>query len=149
MKNTIKGILTIIMIMILCIIICSPKILAVSVTPDQITGGNFANDIDLDFVDDITNLLRTVGIFLAVGVMMVLGIKYITGSLEEKATYKKTMVPYLIGCFFIFSASAVAPQIIDLFKDAKDTESVGNVALGLIRIIGSFVAVRRFNVTWY
>ena len=72
---------------------------------------------------------------------MVLGIKYMTGSLEEKATYKKTMVPYLIGCFLIFSASAVAPQIIDLFKNAKDAESVGNVALGLIRIIGSIVAV--------
>lgn len=36
---------------------------------------------------------------------MIIGIKYMTGSLEEKANYKKTMVPYLVGCVILFRSS--------------------------------------------
>ena len=30
------------------------------------------------------------------------------GSLEEKAEYKKTMMPYIIGAVLVFAASAIA-----------------------------------------
>ena len=138
-----KKFFMVILMIIVFISICIPKSFGATITPDQITGSKDTSDVDLDldFIDDITDLLRTAGIFLAVGVMMVLGIKYMSGSLEEKAQYKKTMIPYLIGCFLIFSASVIAPQIIEIFKDAKDTQTVGNIALGLIRAIGTVVAV--------
>lgn len=86
-------------------------------------------------------MLRLFGTFLAVGAMMVIGIKYMSGSIEEKANYKKTMIPYLIGCILIFGASTIAPQIIEIFENVSEPEEIGNVILGLIRNIGSVIAV--------
>lgn len=72
---------------------------------------------------------------------MIIGIKYITGSIEEKANYKKSMVPYVIGCILLFGASTIAPYIMEIFKGATEAEQVGNITLGIIRVIGTFVAV--------
>lgn len=71
--------------------------------------------------DKVTNLggkvmtiLQTVGIVLSIVILIVLGIKYMTGSAEEKAEYKKTMVPYLVGAVLIFTASALAGFIVNI-----------------------------------
>lgn len=72
---------------------------------------------------------------------MVIGIKYMSGSIEEKANYKKTMIPYLIGCMLIFGASTIAPQIIETFENLSEPEEIGNLVLGLIQNIGTFIAV--------
>ena len=42
---------------------------------------------------------------------MVIGIKYMMGSAEEKAEYKKTMIPYLIGAVLLFAAVNLATYI--------------------------------------
>ena len=34
--------------------------------------------------------------------LVVLGIKYMVGSIEEKEQNTKSMIPYLIGAFFVF-----------------------------------------------
>ncbi|MEI3401230.1 MAG: hypothetical protein V8R51_02250 [Clostridia bacterium] len=46
--------------------------------------------------------MQTVGIVLSVVILIILGIKYMMGSAEEKAEYKKTMIPYLIGAVSVF-----------------------------------------------
>ena len=56
----------------------------------------------------IVQIASTVGSILSVIVIIVLGIKYMMGSVEERADYKKTMLPYLIGAIFIFAASNIA-----------------------------------------
>ena len=38
------------------------------------------------------------------------------GSVEERADYKKTMIPYLIGAFMVFTVSLI-PQIIFKFME--------------------------------
>ena len=60
---------------------------------------------------NIMGIVRTVGVVVAVVILMVLGIKYMMGSAEEKAEYKKTMMPYLIGAILIFAATAIANVI--------------------------------------
>ena len=42
---------------------------------------------------------------------MVLGIKYMMGSAEEKAEYKKTMIPYVVGAILIFAATTIANAV--------------------------------------
>ena len=64
----------------------------------------------------IVGILRTVGIVLSVVVLIVLGIKYMMGSAEEKSEYKKTMIPYLVGAALIFAASAFAEVIFQFFN---------------------------------
>lgn len=59
----------------------------------------------------IVNALTTVGIVVAVIVLLILGIKYMMGSASEKAEYKKTMIPYVVGAVLIFGASAIAKAV--------------------------------------
>lgn len=66
--------------------------------------------------EGIIGAIRTVGVLLSVGILMVLGIKYMMGSAEEKASYKKTMMPYLIGAILIFAASSLAQAVFDFVK---------------------------------
>ncbi len=60
---------------------------------------------------NIVNGLTTIGTVIAVVGLMILGIKYITGSVEQKAEYKKTMIPYLLGCIFIFAITWIVSTI--------------------------------------
>ena len=36
-----------------------------------------------------------------------MGIKYMLGSVEEKADYKKDMIPYLIGAVLLFAITVI------------------------------------------
>ena len=62
--------------------------------------------------DKLTGALKVIGTFVAVGTTMYIGIKYMLGSVEEKAEYKKTMLPYFVGAILIFAT----PQVIDLIS---------------------------------
>ena len=55
----------------------------------------------------IVAVVQTIGIVVAVVILLVLGIKYMVGSAEEKAEYKKTMIPYLVGAVLIFAATTL------------------------------------------
>lgn len=59
----------------------------------------------------ILNILQVIGIIVGTIILVVLGLKYMTGSLEEKAEYKKTMIPYLVGAVIIFAAPSLAKGI--------------------------------------
>ena len=59
-------------------------------------------------------LFRSLGIITAVITIVVIGIKYMIGSVEEKAEYKKTMIPYLIGVVMIGSISGILRLIASL-----------------------------------
>ena len=58
---------------------------------------------------------------VSVIVLLVLGIKYMIGSAEEKAEYKKTMIPYLVGAVLVFGASAIAQVVYSIAKQAGET----------------------------
>ena len=59
----------------------------------------------------IMGILQVVVVLIAVIILMVLGIKYMMGSAEEKAEYKKTMIPYIVGAILIFAAATIANAI--------------------------------------
>ena len=64
--------------------------------------------------NQIIGIITTVGVVVAVVVLLVLGIKYMMGSASEKAEYKKTMIPYLVGAILIFGASAITKVVVSL-----------------------------------
>lgn len=53
---------------------------------------------------DLYNMLLVIGIVVAVIIEAVLGIKFMIGSVEEKAQVKDSLVPFIIGCIIIFGA---------------------------------------------
>ena len=108
-KKTLR-IITIISTVLAILCICTLTFAAsnpLELTPDQQGTG------DIDTVGKrIMGILQAVGIVIAVVVLMVLGIKYMMGSAEEKAEYKKVFMPYLIGAVLLFSAAGIAQAII-------------------------------------
>ena len=62
-------------------------------------------------VENILGIINAIGIVVAIIVLMVLGVKYMLGSVEEKADYKKAIIPYLIGMFLLVSVTTL-PNLI-------------------------------------
>lgn len=72
------------------------------------------NNTSLKFRMKVNNLLgyiNVIGIVVSVVTILIVGIKYMLGSVEEKAEYKKTMVGYLIGALLLFTATTI-PNIL-------------------------------------
>lgn len=87
-----------------------------------VTGGGSANTDQLQDVGaSIVDIITTVGIIVAVVVLLILGIKYMMGSAAEKAEYKKTMIPYLVGAVLIFGASAIAKAVVAMSESITAT----------------------------
>lgn len=59
----------------------------------------------MNFSASIINVVSIVGSAAAIVTLIILGIKYMMGSAEEKAEYKKTLLPYIIGAAMVFGAS--------------------------------------------
>ena len=74
------------------------------------TGTNATNAVS-NFGSNILGIVSTGASVLAVIILIVLGIKYMMGSAEEKAEYKKTLLPYAIGALFVFGAGAICSVI--------------------------------------
>lgn len=81
--------------------------------PSKYTGeGASADTTKIDTLgQNIISVVSTVGSIVSVIVLVVLGIKYMMGSAEEKAEYKKTLLPYIIGAALVFAASTIASVV--------------------------------------
>ena len=111
-------------VIILFIILISTATYADSGLDEVIDGANItkagSNGQAVETGNSILSTVRTAGIMASVIALMVLGIKYMTSTLEEKANMKKA-IPY-----YIFGLIMVAAIIVIM----KVIESVVNGALG-------------------
>ena len=62
----------------------------------------------------VLGAINVVGAFISAGMLMIIGIKYMIGSVEEKAEYKSTMLPYVIGAVLLFSGTTLLNLIYNL-----------------------------------
>ena len=62
----------------------------------------------------IVGFLQILGSILSVAVLAVLGVKYMAGSVEERAEYKKNMMPYVIGAVMVFGITNLLKIIVDV-----------------------------------
>lgn len=112
MKKAIK-ILPILMVVLTIMMVCTPVLAKqvgdVTINPSKNSATNVAV-----IGNNILGIIQVVGTVIAVGVLMVIGIKYMMGSAEEKAEYKKTMLPYLIGAVLLFAAVNLASWIVGI-----------------------------------
>lgn len=80
--------------------------------PEELTGEDYNEAFNM--ASTIVGALTTIGMVIAVVGIIILGLKYMMGSVEEKADYKKTMIPYLVGCILIFCISKIVSIIYSL-----------------------------------
>ena len=71
-----------------------------------------------DDTGDLTNItgkvltyIRFVGVTLATIILTIIGLKYIFGSAEEKASYKENILLYVAGCILLM-ASTIIPSLV-------------------------------------
>lgn len=77
----------------------------------DLSGSSFSNQDAMDLGNKIVTLLSVIGSVVSVIVLIVLGIKYMTGTVSQKADYKKTLIPYVIGAVLVFASSVIAGVI--------------------------------------
>lgn len=64
----------------------------------------------------VLSALQVIGFIAGAVILVVLGLKYMMGSLEEKAEYKKTMIPYLVGAIIVIAAPTLAKGIFSMIQ---------------------------------
>lgn len=62
-------------------------------------------------ISDILSAITSVGIVIAVVIVAILGVKYMLGSVEEKAEYKKDLIPYFIGSILLFGICTIVKML--------------------------------------
>ena len=86
-----------------------------------ITAGHLGNaTLDKDKLNSasstIYNILLVIGICVAVIITSILGIKFMIGSVEEKAQIKDQLVPFVIGCIVVFGAFGIWKVVVSLAR---------------------------------
>lgn len=115
-KRNIKKIISIALIIItLCIL--QANTFAVS-NPNYYNPNNQKQDNGLFYAKAsvIIGWIKYIGIIVSIITLSIIGIKYMFSSVEGKAEYKKTMFPYIVGCFMVAGISILLSVISYLAK---------------------------------
>lgn len=60
---------------------------------------------------NIIGAFQAIGSIVSVLALVLIGIKYMTGSVEQKAEYKSTMINYVIGAVLVFAITNISAII--------------------------------------
>ena len=69
-----------------------------------------------NFSKTIYNIMLTIGIFLAVIIGGIIGIKLMVSSASEKAEAKKLLVPYVVGCVVVFGGFGIWKLVVTILQ---------------------------------
>lgn len=120
MNKTVK-VLSMILLAVMVMSFATTSVLAVNKTT-PLTPTEVQNNADYSMTDNtlmttagqIIGLIRNISVIAAVIIIMVLGVKYMMGSVEEKAEYKKSFMPLIIGIILVVAASSIAAFIFNV-----------------------------------
>lgn len=102
-------------IVLFVIILMMTLNISMAMSVSDLNGGNRNQIESLNTIGNRTiTVISTIGSVISVVVIVVIGIKYMMGSVEEKAEYKKTLMPFLIGALLVFAASTIASIIYNI-----------------------------------
>lgn len=72
------------------------------------TTGNAANTQELNKIGGtVINWIWAISIVVAVIVLMITGLKFIVGSTQEKAKYKESLIPLVVGVLILVFATTI------------------------------------------
>lgn len=115
MKKTMK-ILTILILAVMLITITT-NVFAAEIEPGKLQATYSGDTTELqNKAGKIMGMIRNIAVIASVIIIMVLGVKYMLGSVEEKAEYKKSFMPLIIGIILVVSATAIASFIFNMAK---------------------------------
>lgn len=74
---------------------------------------------DADFtkkVNIIVTAVRTIGIMISVITLSIIGIKFMIGSVEDRAQYKQTLIPWIIGAILVVAITTIPTLLYEIAK---------------------------------
>lgn len=120
MKKSVIWVITILILgIILSSLIIEVQALGISDPGAYINKHSDGNEGIIPIGNIIVGIVRAVGIAISVIMLTIIGIKYIMGSVEEKAQYKQTIWPYIIGAVLIFAGAQLTQIIYDVISKAS------------------------------
>ena len=113
MKQTLKKVFIILLAVFLLFSFTQPIAFAKPQDASNIINsvGNSTSEVDsgvTDVAGTVVNWIWGISIVVAVIVIMVIGLKYVIGSTQEKAKYKESLIPLVVGIVLIVFASTIA-----------------------------------------
>lgn len=122
-KKSIKIISIILIAVIVLFTIANATCMAVTIPDPDENGATVVGGV-AGTVKTILGIIKWAGAAIAVGMLMFIGIKYVTASPDGKAEIKKTAIIYVLGAVLIFSASAILGIIQDNLTIEEKTASL-------------------------
>lgn len=110
MNKTIK-ILSIILITIMILTIQTSVFAMLSPNDISPTYNNTAAEGLKSIAGNIVGLIRNIAVIAGVILLSVIGVKFMLGSAEEKAEYKKSLMPLVVGIVVVMSATQIMTMI--------------------------------------
>ena len=88
------------------------------VTPKNLEGKiSYGESTDLQTkAGKIMGLIRNVAVIVGVIMLMVIGVKFMLGSAEEKADYKKSLMPLVVGIVIVMAATQIAAMVVSFMQ---------------------------------
>ena len=86
-----------------------PKALGLGIlnNPDEFIEKQGSDEEIIEIGNVIVGVVKFIGEAIAVTIIIVIGIRYVLASVEEKAEYKQSMIPYLVGAALIFGGAVI------------------------------------------
>jgi type IV secretory pathway VirB2 component (pilin) len=113
MKKSMK-ILAILAIMMICMGVVANNVFAASNILTQIESATNSADVSaatdkvMPKVGQVIKMIRNFAVIAGVIIIIILGLKYMMGSVEEKSGYQKTFVPLIVGIILVMAATTIA-----------------------------------------
>lgn len=70
-------------------------------------------------ISKVLSIVTNIAMVVSVIILAVIGVKYMIGSAEERAEYKKDMIPYLVGAVLIFGISIIVKILYNFGNQIK------------------------------
>ena len=81
-------------------------------------GTTISTDTMKSMSELIYNTLLIIGVAVAVIIGIILGVKFMAGSVEEKANIKNSLIAYIAGCVVVFGAFTIWKIVVTILQSA-------------------------------
>lgn len=120
MKGTMK-ILSVLMIAIMLVAVVSIPVHATSTEvlntlTSNISGASGDVSQVSSMAGKVIKWIRNVAVIAGVILLTVIGFKYMLGSAEEKADYKKSLIPLVVGIIVVMAATQLMTMIMSFLE---------------------------------
>ena len=113
MKKALKMLTVALLSVAMLFAFAQPISLAAHPTANDVIGGieNTSTNTNMTEANKVTaniiNWIWGISIIIAIVVLMVIGIKFIIGGTQEKAEYKKSLLPVVVGVILVVFATTI------------------------------------------